>query len=456
MYVIADLIRQSWVVYALISVLDNLLHLTGCAFVTVALFRLPLRRKPAILALCALLCVASGIADAALVGTTNDLVGFLWSVVNALLPYTCLAILFWGKGVWKSFLVSLGYTFIEAIRFLILLVFFRFNNDNRDGPLELIVGFLVDAACFLLAYLLLTSYAKKHTILLNVTKSAAILFVLLVLSVAVFVTSLLLIGSAYSETRQAEFGFMLLNIPILTATVSFALVRFFRMRNESENYKKQLQMQIQQFEWMEQMVEDVRMFRHDFPKKMRPLIAYLDEDRPAEAREMAEHFSDFVAQTGERFHTGNYRLDTVLFCEQQIAQRDGIRLDVSFDTTFPAEGVDPDDIYTIFPNALDNAIEATRAAAGEKVITFRARQTKQTVYVTISNPLSGEVKTKNGLPQTSKSDKAAHGYGFRSIKKAAAKYGDNNVSFFVRDGMFELQIFLNLPVPAPDDSKQEK
>ncbi len=455
MQTIADLIRLSPVIYTLITVLDSLVHLSGCAFVTVALFRLPLRRPRVTCLLCVLLCTAAGIADAALAGTANDFVAFLWSVAAMALPYVCLALLFWGKGVWKSFLVGLGYTFVEATRFLILLLFFRFDNNNRDDALELIVGFLVDVACFLLAYLLLTRYAKKHTIDLNVTKNAVVLFVLLVASVAVFVTSLLLIGSNYSGGSQLEFGFMLMNIPVLTATVSYALLSFFRMRSRSEQYKQQLNMQIRQYEWMEQMNEELRMFRHDFPKKMRPLIAYLDEDKPEEAREMAEQFSDFVSHTGARFRTGNYRLDTVLFCEQQIAQREGVRLDVSFDTSFPKEGIDPDDIYTIFPNALDNAIEATRAAAAEKVISFCARRTKQTVYITIRNPVSGEVRVKNGLPQTGKADKTAHGYGFRSMKKAAAKYGSDNVSFSVKDGVFELQIFLNIPEAARNHSETE-
>ncbi|MBQ6119868.1 MAG: sensor histidine kinase, partial [Clostridia bacterium] len=262
------------------------------------------------------------------------------------------------------------------------------------------------------------------------------------LSAAVFITSLLVLAPAYSRASHAEFAFMLLNIPVMSATVTFALVRFFRMRAESENYRRQLQMQIQQFEWMEQMVEDVRIFRHDFPKKMRPLIAYLDEDRPEEARQMAEQFSDFAAHTGERFHTGNYRLDTVLFCEQQIAQRDNIQIDVPFDTVFPAEGIDPDDIYTIFPNALDNAIEACRQVEGERVISFRSHRDSQTVFITIRNPMTGSVKMRNGLPQTGKTDKSAHGYGLRSLRKAAAKYGDDNVAFTAENGVFELRIFL--------------
>ena len=440
---IADLIRRAPAVFALIATLDNFVMIAGCAFFALSLFHLTLRKTKAPYFICGALCVVNGVL-APFFQNPSDFVGFLWATVCLLLPFVCLALLFEGRAIWKILVAGAGYTFVEALRFLVLLVFFGFDNDNRDDALELLVGFLVDVAVFLLAYLLLTRYTRRHTLYVNVTRDSAILFLLIVLSTAVFVTTLLLLAPAYSETRHAEFAFMLLNIPVLTGTVTFALVRFFRMRQQADNYKKQLQMQIRQFEWMEQMYEDVRIFRHDFPKKMRPLITYLEEDKPDDAREMAQQFSDFVAASGERFNTGNYRLDTVLFCEKQLAEREGIRLDVSFDTTFPPAGIDPDDIYTIFPNALDNAIEATKDAAGEKVITFRAHQAKQTVYITIRNPVSGEVITRNGLPQTKKSDTASHGYGFRSIKKAAAKYGDDNVSFTVKDGVFELRIFLNL------------
>ena len=71
--------------------------------------------------------------------------------------------------------------------------------------------------------------------------------------------------------------------------------------------------------------------------------------------------------------------------------------------------------------------------------------TDDTVFITIRNPMAGEVKLKNGVPQTTKRNKSLHGYGFRSIKKAAAHYGSNNVTVLTDNGMFELRIFLRLP-----------
>ena len=447
MTAIVNLIRLSPVIFALLSGLDGALCLAGSAFIAASLFRLPPRKKPVYYAAALLLCAVGGAVQAFAFVRQDDGVSAVASTVGMLLPYCCMALIFPRRGLWKALLVTVGYTFVEAARFLILLVFFRFDNDSRDDATELFVEFLVDVAAFLLASLLLAHFVKKRTVALHVTRTAAILFVLVVASVAVFVTSLMLMGSAYSAARHGEFAFMLLNIPVLTATVSFALVSFFRMRGETETYREQLNMQIRQYEWMEQMNEELRMFRHDFPKKMRPLIAYLDENKTGEAREMAEGFSDFVAHTGAPFRTGNFRLDTVLSCEQQVAQRYGVRLDVPCGAAFPKDVVAPDDLYTIFPNALDNAIEAAAKTDGDKTVEFRSHVSGDTVYVTIRNPVQGPVRQKNGVPQTTKDDKKAHGYGFRSMKRAAAKYGGDNVEFSVENGVFELRIFLRIPPP---------
>lgn len=445
MTAIAELIRSSPVLFAVISGLDGIVHLTGCTIVTVLLFRLVPRKKAWVYLLCTALYAVYGIMDAVTWRAEDEQVRLIFTVFAMLVPYGCAALLFPKKGLWKALLTTVGYTFVEAIRFLVLMLFYRFDNDARDDALELPVEFLVDVICFLLAYVFLARRAKKHTEGLNVTKNAAILFLLIVGSVAVFVTSLLLLSPDYISEKQSEFGFILLNIPMLTGTVSYAIVSFFRLRARSETYREQLNMQIRQYEWMEHMNEDLRIFRHDFPKKMRPLIAYLEADDTEEALRMAEQFSGFVADTAAPFRTGNSRLDTVLNCEQQVALKDDIRIHVPFGTVFPKDGIAADDIYTIFPNALDNAIEAARAVDRERVITFTSRVAGNTVYVTITNPVAGEIKQKNGLPQTTKADKKLHGYGFRSMKKAAAKYGKDNVSFSAENGVFELRIFFELP-----------
>ena len=447
----AEALRRSLPVWSLLSAADTLLVIAACAMLTEYLFRLPARKNPLPWALCGVLNIAYGALDPVLSQRGSDGSDVLLSAVGLLLPFISMALLFHGKGLWKAMLTAAGYGFVDALRFLILLLLYNFDYTARDDALELLVGTPVDMLFFGISLVLFMRGLKKKNAMIDLTRTGVELYLLSVLAGGVFITTLLVIGPVVSATNRLEFLLILLNIPLISATVIFAAIRYFRIKNESENYKRQLQMQIAQFEKMERIMEEVRIFRHDFPKKMRPIVAYLDADRPEDAKKIAEQFSDFTARVGDRFQTGNYRLDTVLSFEQQLADRDGIKIDVSFDTAFPADGIDPDDIYTIFPNALDNAIEACRALPeGRRVIIFRSRMDARTVFVTIRNPVAGEIKTKNGLPQTGKADKTAHGYGFRSIKKAASKYGGDNVSFRTDGGEFELRLFLDYKTAEAD------
>ncbi len=440
----AESLQRSLPVWSALSVISALLAIAGCALLTEAFFHLPIRKKPLPWILLGILNLVCGTLDPLLLRTGSEGVTVLWSAVDLLLPFASMALIFYRKALWKAMLTVAGYSFVEAVTFTILLICFGFDYTACNDALELLVGIPVNLVFFGIALFLCIRSVRRRTGALGLTKTGVVLYLLIVLSTSVFFATLLIIGPAIYATRQFEFSLLLLNVPTISATVTFAAVRFFRMRNESENYKRQLQMQIAQFEKMEQAMEEIRIFRHDFPKKIRPLVASLDADRPEEARKIAEQFSDFTARVGDRFHTGNFRLDTVLSFEQQLAERDGTKIDVSFDTAFPETGIDPDDVYTIFPNALDNAIEACRKLPeAERTVTFRSRMDGQSVFVTIRNPVAGEIRTKNGLPQTSKADKAAHGYGLRSIKKAAGKYGEDNVSFLVEDGTFELRLCLN-------------
>ena len=79
---------------------------------------------------------------------------------------------------------------------------------------------------------------------------------------------------------------------------------------------------------------------------------------------------------------------------------------------------------------------------GEREITLASRIAGDTVYVSVKKPYAGAVTIKRGVPQTDKKDKTVHGYVFRSIKKAAANYGGDNVDVSAENGVFTLRLSL--------------
>lgn len=128
--------------------------------------------------------------------------------------------------------------------------------------------------------------------------------------------------------------------------------------------------------------------------------------------------------------TGNVALDYTisekyLFCREHHIQFsymvDGKSLDF----------MESADVYTLFGNALDNAIECVVAYSDEekRIISLDVRKTAGMLRIRIENYCEDEVKIEDGRIETKKSDKENHGIGLKSIKYITEKYGG---SMYVR------------------------
>ncbi|MBQ6020931.1 MAG: GHKL domain-containing protein [Clostridia bacterium] len=441
MAAIGEFIRNYAVIYGLISVLNALAIAAGCACMTAALFRVRFRKNILFLLAALLLCAGTGLSRSLLMGAADG-PGLIWTGATFLLPFLCAFLLYAREDARKALLVAAGYTLVEAVKYVLLIVVYRYDGTNPDDPLELAVEFVVDATFFLAAAGTLAILARKRVYPFELSGVSPTLFLLICLTVGVFVTSLVLFGGRSDREKDIEFGFVLLNIPLFTATIAYSVSTIVKAKVREENYKNRLDMQVRHYEMIQRMDEEMRIFRHDLPKKLRPVAAYIDNGEPERAKELVQKLGGFEQSDGTRFHTGNAALDTVLFCEDQLARQSGSRIVFPFGGVFPAEGIDADDIYTIFPNALDNAIDACKKTGKPCEITVSSKIIGDTVWISIKNPVSQTVAVRNGAPVTSSRDRSSHGYGFKSIQKAASKYGEDNVEFSVSDGVFELMMSL--------------
>ena len=143
--------------------------------------------------------------------------------------------------------------------------------------------------------------------------------------------------------------------------------------------------------------------------------------------------------------TGNDALDTILtekslFCEANRilvnCVADGSRLDF----------INPVDLYAIFGNAMDNAIESVQGIRdpGRRVIDVLVYVKQQLLAISITNPIEGTpLQFEDGLPVTTKEKNGYHGFGLKSIRHTAEKYG-GFVTVEARDGTFSLRILFPL------------
>lgn len=98
----------------------------------------------------------------------------------------------------------------------------------------------------------------------------------------------------------------------------------------------------------------------------------------------------------------------------------------------------PQDIFIMFGNALDNAIEYLRQVddVGKRLIYLRVNTVNEMSVVNIENYYDGELRfDENNEIETSKSDKANHGWGLKSIRYIVEKY-NGTVSVNVDNNAF--------------------
>ncbi len=155
---------------------------------------------------------------------------------------------------------------------------------------------------------------------------------------------------------------------------------------------------------------------------------------------MDEAIRDYDAQ----YKTGSSVLDTVLTDKSMFCARHGIEL------TCVADGaklgfMDTMDICSIFGNLLDNAIECElRVPEKEKrLIHLAVYAKKDFLVIQCENYCLDRLEFQDGLPVTTKRDKAFHGFGLKSIRYAADKYG-GAMSIRGRDGWFEIVLMIPL------------
>lgn len=222
-------------------------------------------------------------------------------------------------------------------------------------------------------------------------------------------------------------------------------------KTELDAIRNVLNMQYAQYQQSKESIAIINHKYHDLKHQ----IAVLRAERDPAAREA--HLDDIEAGIKEyeaRFKTGNSVLDTVLTGKSLTCVREGIELTCVADGRL-LDGVSTMDICTIFGNALDNAIEYERTIedAEQRMIHVTVSKLNGFAVIRVENLLRGDDHGRSDgpgdgeLPSTTKRDKRYHGFGLKSIRHCAQRYG-GEMRVHERRGWFELTVLL--PIPQPE------
>ncbi len=143
--------------------------------------------------------------------------------------------------------------------------------------------------------------------------------------------------------------------------------------------------------------------------------------------------------------TENDVLDIILAEKFLYCQSHGIRLHYIVEggcLDFMGAG----DIYAIFGNAIDNAVEYLDKLKDKEKRVFRMFVNRKEGFITghLENSFSGSISFKNGLPVTDKDDGSYHGYGVLSMQTAVKKLG-GTLTVAVKDDLFTVNFIIPVP-----------
>lgn len=231
---------------------------------------------------------------------------------------------------------------------------------------------------------------------------------------------------------------------ILALVILMYIPKENRLYHERQMLEQIIQVMGEQQQISKESVEIINRKCHDIKHQLKALMEIEDEEQ---RRKYTEEIREAVSIYDAVYQTGNGALDFVLREKALRCQEHEIKF--SCLTDGEALGfIDTLDIYALFGNILDNAIESvTKEEDREKrIINLHVLRRAQILHIHADNYCGEEIVFEDGLPVTDKKDREYHGFGVRSIRHVAEKYGGEMVLKKEAE-----RFVLDILIPVPEE-----
>ena len=216
--------------------------------------------------------------------------------------------------------------------------------------------------------------------------------------------------------------------------IQFHLVRQKTLEVELGVISQIRRMEQQQYQISKDTIAQLNIKCHDMRHQIRAMGEHTSIS-PQVLREMEDAIE--IYDSIEK--TGNQALDTILTEKSLYCQKNGILLSCLADGR-QLSFMDDSDIYSLFGNLLDNAINAVLPLETDRrVISLTIRIERGLLSIHSHNYYQGDIRMEHGLPLTTSADKTIHGFGVKSMNMIVEKYG-GTISFQLEDGVFNLNM----------------
>jgi hypothetical protein len=310
------------------------------------------------------------------------------------------------------------------------------QNNGMGTPMwqNVLINIAITAAVFFACYFIFVRNIRKFD--RHIVNSPLVYSLLLVTVIIVNVISQYMQSVGYDIMDKVFDAIICLLILFMHWVICYTQ----ELVKRNQTMKIVLQMESQQHRMSKENIELINRKCHDLKHQITAIRqGVIEGDK---ALNTLKHIEDSIVIYDSMLKTGNSALDILLTEKKLLCEKHGIRFSCIADGSL-LDFMDEEDIYTLFGNALDNAIEYIIGVGQDdkKVISIKITSKGNMITIHFDNYCGEQLKFKDGLPQTTKGDKLYHGYGIRSIKYVVGKYS-GNMSVFVKNDMFNLNIIM--------------
>lgn len=342
--------------------------------------------------------------------------GFSWSSLSRYLVYYVVVMLIvwfcFDCNFWTTvFCATVGYCLEHFGERLYELI-----NRPLLGDVHIAWQYIIRTAVFAIAvvaiYFLLLRRSKYLRCNIMVDNKLQTAISAIVVGILVYVNSFAIAG-AYGNLRVIFcINIMSLALSFMGIVLEAGIAENKGNANELAMVERLLQEERARYKLEKENIDLINMKYHD-------LKHMLESDIPASEKARLEGEISAYERTAD---TGNDALNVVLFRKNSYCSSHNINLSCLIDGKKLAF-MSKYDLYSLFNNAIDNAIHSVMNLPDEKkIISITDTGGSNYVNIHIENYFAGEIKFVGNDPQTN-GDQRFHGYGVKSMRYVTEKYG---------------------------------
>ena len=200
---------------------------------------------------------------------------------------------------------------------------------------------------------------------------------------------------------------------------------------------------VAELERANRLYDEISVLRHEYKNRILSMEILL---KSGQYDRLEKNFRSYLSADAEvlnMINCGNRVLNSIF----NVKRNDCLSRNIAFDVlaAVPAElPIEDNDLTSLPVNLIDNAMEGSAGTANPSV-SVKMNVENNYLFITVINPVSGDILRNNPTLSTTKKDKSVHGIGLRVVKSIVEKY-NGHTKFEQREGEFIASLMLEIPI----------